>query len=342
MKQEIDNKRNIAIMYIRVIAMLFIFIDHAVTYMDIPLKSVIIQITNSGNLIFLFISGFLYGGKMINDFKRWAIKRLIRLWIPYFIFILAYFAYSHFFLRNGDSTVASFFIYVFVLQGLLGTEGGPISLWFLTLLMICYFILPILQLVRNKLVQNKYRYFIFTTATVIIVLLQLVLAFWCDITLDFEHPLSWYLVAVFIFACGYFSNTRFINYGIHTHQVIIWTIVVIVSMLVRLFSQRIMDGTILYDRVISIWTNVCLDIWIIYVIYYVVQRWAEQFDCKVIRCADKISYTFYLVHATVLAVIHSVTADGKWLILVSLILTILLAYGLNYVATKVQEFVNDG
>lgn len=146
MKQEIDNKRNIAIMYIRVIAMLFIFIDHAVTYMDIPLKSVIIQITNSGNLIFLFISGFLYGGKMINDFKRWAIKRLIRLWIPYFIFILAYFAYSHFFLRNGDSTVASFFIYVFVLQGLLGTEGGPISLWFLTLLMICYFILPILQL----------------------------------------------------------------------------------------------------------------------------------------------------------------------------------------------------
>lgn len=63
MKQEIDNKRNIAIMYIRVIAMLFIFIDHAVTYMDIPLKSVIIQITNSGNLIFLFISGFLYGGK---------------------------------------------------------------------------------------------------------------------------------------------------------------------------------------------------------------------------------------------------------------------------------------
>lgn len=334
------SKRNVAIMCIRIVAMLFIFTDHAVAYTDIPYKAVIIQITNSANLIFLYISGFLYGGKSIDDIKGWIKKRILRLWIPYFIFVFIYFLVAGIY-GGGLKIMKPFLIYTFVLQGFLGTEGGPGTLWFMTLLVLCYCLIPLLQRLRDYMMSVSNSRYWALGVTALIVIQQLLLAFHCNLTLDFGHPGSWYLVALFMFSCGYFSNRKITSSGIPTRKLIIWTVSMCVAMTIRVISQSLIDGTILYNKVISIWTNFILDIWIIYFIYFVVDRMQRFFDCELIRQGDKISYPFYLVHATVLGICFGANISGLPLILVSFVLSIVYAYVLNFVSGKVISAISD-
>ena len=144
---DMNNKRDISIMLVRIIATAFIFIDHWAAYVDIPLKSVVIQVTNSGVLIFLFISGFLYGGKNISNIKTWLMGRIKKLLIPYWIFLFCFYVLSVLF---RTFSLKSFVIYFFVLQAWLGTDGGPITLWFMSLLFICYLLVPVLQYLKKR------------------------------------------------------------------------------------------------------------------------------------------------------------------------------------------------
>lgn len=330
------SNRNVAIMYVRVVAMLFIFIDHAVAYMDIPLKSAIIQITNSGNLIFLFISGFLYGGKYIGNYVEWTKKRIERLWVPYFVFILFYFALAV--VRGaGLEILKPFVVYTFVLQGLLGPEGGPQTLWFMTLLILCYCLMPVLQLVRDKISEVSDSKSIALTAIVLAVISQVLLAYNCNLTLDFGHPLSWYVAAIFVFCCGYFSNHSIVSNGIAGRKLAIWTEATCVSMTIRIIAQRLIDGTVLYDRVISIWTNVILDIWIVCFIYHFVSKAQARFDCVIIRQGDRLSYAFYLVHALVLELCFTAGLTGALSVAAAFLLSVLAAYFLNFASSQIAQ-----
>lgn len=330
------SNRNVAIMYVRVVAMLFIFIDHAVAYMDIPLKSAIIQITNSGNLIFLFISGFLYGGKYIGNYVEWTKKRIERLWVPYFVFILFYFALAA--VRGaGLEILKPFVVYTFVLQGLLGPEGGPQTLWFMTLLILCYCLIPVLQLVRDKVTEVSDSKPVALAAIALTVLSQVLLAYHCNLTLDFGHPLSWYVAAIFMFCCGYFSNCRIVSFGITPRKLATWTSVMCVSMGIRVIAQRLIDGTVLYDRVISIWTNVILDIWIVCFIYHFVSKAQARFDCVIIRQGDRLSYAFYLVHALVLELCFTAGLTGALSVAAAFLLSVLAAYFLNFASSQIAQ-----
>lgn len=330
------SNRNVAIMYVRVVAMLFIFIDHTVAYMDIPLKGVIIQVTNSGILIFLFTSGFLYGGKSIGNFEEWIKKRIGRLWVPYFVFILIFFAMEV--ARGaGMAVIKPFVIYAFVLQGLLGPEGGPQTLWFMTLLMLCYCLIPALQLARDKNITTSDSRPIAPIAIALTVLSQVLLAYHCNLTLDFGHPLSWYVVAIFVFCCGYFSNRGIVGAGISRRKLAVWTVATCVSMAIRVVSQRLFDGAVLYDRVISIWTNAILDIWIVYFIYHFVSKAQAQCDCGIIRQGDRLSYAFYLVHALALEFCYTASLSGALFVAAAFSLSVLVAYFLNFVSSHVIE-----
>ena len=329
-----SDNRNVAIMCIRIVAMLFIFIDHAVAYTDIPLKGIIIQITNSGVLIFLFISGFLYGGKSIGNFKEWIKRRVERLWVPYIIFISVFFILEV--VRGAGLEIAKpLIIYVFVLQGFLGPEGGPQTLWFMTLLILCYCLIPVLQFVRDKMAGFSDSKLFASVAIVLTVLSQVLLAYRCNLTLDFGHPLSWYVAAIFVFCCGYFSNRSIIGAGIACRKLAVWTVAMCCSMAIRIIAQRLIDGTVLYDRAISIWTNAILDIWIVFFIYFFVSKVRAWFDCEVIRQGDRISYAFYLVHALVLELCFALCSNGALFIALSLLLSILAACCLAFASDQI-------
>lgn len=331
-------RRDSAIMCIRILAMLFIFTDHAVAYLDIPLKSIIIQVTNSGNLIFLFISGFLYGGKTIQNFKSWLKHKIVQLWIPYICFVVFYFV-LYLFQEGIAATVKPFLIYSLVLQGLLGTEGGPATLWFMTLLIFCYFLIPFLQKIRESVWKMSPS----TKAlwVVAIVVVQILLAYFCPITLDFGHPLSWYWAALFVFSLGYLIRHQILNHGVTNLSVLLWTIGMVISVSVRLIGNSFLDGTVLYDRIISIWSNVILDIWIFFIVYYVVKKRENWFNCSLVHMGDQLSYPFYLVHATILTYTARLQIHPLFFLAVSFALVVVFAWILQLIAGKIQKRVSQ-
>lgn len=68
-----QNKRNISIQFIRIIAMLMIIFDHMLNSVSFPMRTAIVQVANSGVFIFLFISGFLFGNRHINHWLSWCV-----------------------------------------------------------------------------------------------------------------------------------------------------------------------------------------------------------------------------------------------------------------------------
>ena len=123
-KMNFVKKRNISIQLIRVMAMTMILCDHILMHVSFSMKSIVIQITNSGVLIFLFISGYLYGNKHVNKWMEWFKNRVIRICIPMWIFMVIDFIVSA--VVWNVFNLKNVFIYIFNLQGILAadTRGG--------------------------------------------------------------------------------------------------------------------------------------------------------------------------------------------------------------------------
>lgn len=76
---------------------------------------------NVGVQVFLVLSGFLYGHKHIDDWKKWFIARFKKIYIPCLLFaslILIINAVTH----EQPITVKTVFVYVVGAQGFIG--GG--------------------------------------------------------------------------------------------------------------------------------------------------------------------------------------------------------------------------
>ena len=75
------------------------------------------QFFNCGVPIFLFISGYLYGGKEMNGFGKWYIKRLLTVAIP--AIIVSSIVICALLLIGEQVSVNSIIAYCFDLEGLL-------------------------------------------------------------------------------------------------------------------------------------------------------------------------------------------------------------------------------
>ena len=99
--------------------------------------------------IFFALSGFLYGRHTILNWHRWALRRWVKLYVPYLLFVVP--ALLLFFVfRPEEMPVLTACSYLFNLQGLSGGVMGLNHLWFVTAIMVCYILLPCLQFFRNR------------------------------------------------------------------------------------------------------------------------------------------------------------------------------------------------
>ena len=133
---------NMAVSVSRVLAMFMIIICHIGSATG---NSAIGQLFQTGVQVFLFISGYLYSNKDINNAKGWLLGRFIKICIPCYLFIFGA-AVLNMFLGNR-------FSWVMPILGLFNLEGyhhifnnmhyiaaipGTAHLWFITALIICY------------------------------------------------------------------------------------------------------------------------------------------------------------------------------------------------------------
>ena len=172
MEQKIDlskaTNRDPVISISRVLGMVFIVICHIIKYYPfIPGSEFLGQFFNCGVHIFLFISGYLYGMRKITNFKKWYCKRLITVALP--AIIVSWLMIIALYIAGENISFNSIIAYSLDIEGLVFLNNslskifpeitglGP--LWFTTIILLCYLLVPILQKLIAK-VKNKVLFFI--------------------------------------------------------------------------------------------------------------------------------------------------------------------------------------
>lgn len=145
----ISEKESFAIKYIRVGAMFAIVLCH----MFQAYANQWAYVLNIGVQVFLALSGYLYGKKIVINWQKWTVGRIKRVYLPMFLFLIAVLPFYLIFHRGIFSWKAYFLNYV-NLQGIMFATGGEMlpgirHLWFITAIMFAYLTTPILQRLNN-------------------------------------------------------------------------------------------------------------------------------------------------------------------------------------------------
>jgi peptidoglycan/LPS O-acetylase OafA/YrhL len=264
------------------------------------MQSIVVQVANSGVFIFILISGFLYGNKNVSNWKAWFLKRLTRIYIPLWIFMIIDFIVEA--IVWNIFNIKYVFIYAFNLQGILGVNIGGTNLWFLTLIMICYLLTPVFQWIKQKKISKNVGVVFFIVA----VILQAIFAYTTDFGMVAGHTLSWCVIAIGMYVAGYFIGNVILSDDIGNIRIIIMTVMTLVSSMLVLVCNHKFDGQVIYDRIIIFYGLVLLDLWICMVLYKLGQYLKTGWVLGVINHLDAISYEFYIVHGLI---ISAVTAN---------------------------------
>lgn len=311
--------KNRSIQVIRIVAMFMIIFDHILCKISFPMQAMIVQVMNSGVFIFLLISGFLFGNKEIKNWKIWFINRLTRICIPLWIFMIIDFIVEAIIWKTFEFKYV--FIYAFNLQGILGINTGGTNLWFLTLIMICYLITPVLQWIKKKTL-GKY---VGISAAIIGIIVQIILAYTTDIGMVAGHTLSWCVIAIGMYVVGYFVGNTILSDNIGKTRIGTITVLMIISCILVLIFNHKFDGQVIYDRIIIYYGMVVVDTWICTVLYKLGQFVKEGIIKKIINHFDRISYEFYIVHGLIIVALTQLLI-GNVGVIAYIFATIVLSY----------------
>lgn len=133
------DRERLAIIYMRSVSALMIFLCHVVVYYPDKRISFSGQFFNVGVYIFLIISGFLYSMKNIDDkftFGEWIWNRYTRITPPVIIWMVII-AFINF-LQGIDISFVQIFSHSMNLEIFLPQINGMHHLWFMSVIMICY------------------------------------------------------------------------------------------------------------------------------------------------------------------------------------------------------------
>lgn len=151
-----------------------------------------------------------------------------------------------FLIQKKDISIEVLLIQVLNFQGITNTYFlGLGHLWFVTVIMICYLLMPIIYKMNER--NNNLNLYKFLFVSVILVILQIILSFSLN-----NHLIGIYLVYIYVYFLGYYSKKiRWVDLARYTN---IFLIVAVVSILVRFGLRYVFDGSVLYDNVIVPYT----------------------------------------------------------------------------------------
>ncbi len=143
--------RDYKISIIRILAMISIVSCHIFQSLDMQIAFWL----NVGVQVFLFMSGYLYGQKTIDNNKNWIIKQFKKILVPYYIYVLCIIGVYLIFASN-DMTWNNV-ISLLTLQIFCSLPKGLGHLWFILIILACYMITPLLQKIikSNIYARNK-------------------------------------------------------------------------------------------------------------------------------------------------------------------------------------------
>lgn len=317
--------RNTSISVIRVFAMLIIILGHYFVMVGIYDY----QLTAVGVEIFLLISGYLYNGKEIGDTNMWLVNRAKRILPAYWLSLFIVISLRKFY--NLSIRIKTLLIYLFCLQGTdrvlinvkIDSINGIGQTWFLTILMICYFLTAIMK--KNSKCESfirKYaRYFMLAAF-----ILQIIGVY-----------IGIQIVYILCFFIGYFWNK---NMKVGKKEYIMFSITMFLSFGLRIMCRRYYDGTIMYDYIVARWTFILLAVWIFWSLSAFCRFAKKKTDTlvasKIWILLDMASYPLYLVH---FMFVNGEFATKNWCanIMLSTVVFILLTLVLGFIVMFITQ-----
>lgn len=191
---EISKEKDYSISIIRLITMIMIITCHILQKLDNEWAWWL----NVGVQIFFIISGFLYGKKVILEPFKWIFRQFKKILLDYYIFIFIL-SIVYTITRTYHFTIINFFINMLGLQAFFDGLPNIGHLWFISYILICYIITPLLQIIFENL-NNKSEISFWIFSIFLILVLQIL-----EITKITSIIIPW--ISCYIF--GYAISNRY-------------------------------------------------------------------------------------------------------------------------------------
>lgn len=267
--------------FIRVIGTVMILFCHFTQKNQNRIVQMSAQFFNIGVSLFFILSGFLLGtkSKAIENFKGWYMKRIKRIYISYEIFLLMLAAVTWY---QGKSILTK--DWIFLILGMQGTVVGVLGAehtWYLTALLICYFVTPIINKWINQKIINSSNMFwgVF--------LISIVLAF---VKQKYVFVL---LSPMIVYIIAFYMGKKINHIKFSRRNGVMVAGIMLFVFGARIIMRSFFDGMLIYDRMVVFYTQGIGA----FCIFYMVGTFFEKSKVgKGIKFINDISFEIYLVH----------------------------------------------
>ena len=304
------KNKDIAFSAVRITATIMIFLCHICQYYGYFLSWWL----NVGVQIFLTLSGYLYGKKRIEEKKKWLIKQFLKIYIPY-ILLVSIMIIVYFFLFTDLFDINKFIIHIFCLQGIYGSLPNLYHLWYITYILVCYMLTPIMQ----KTFKKNYYLSIFLYVLVVFLL--------CILSKKLEF--LW----IINYIIGYAMGKSDLLYKLTGKKIILMMIIVIIISWVKIAIQdfNLNSFEAILCMIYGYFEHISLGLFLFLLIYYLekklhfIEKLAKFLPIFII---DNLSYEIYLIHQIFILGTFSILMMSKNIILnYTLLIIVVFFYG---------------
>ena len=310
--KEISLQQKNAITIVRVLSMLMIITCHILQGYNQPSAFLF----NVGVQIFFLLSGFLYGKIEITSIASFVKKRFVKVYIPFILVVLCC-AVIYTIFNIADLSFRNIVPYLFNIQGFIrGGIDGLNHLWFLSVLMACYFVTPIAQKIL------KYNSVLFIVLGILVGVVEF------GFVQKMQSNAAW----VMLYLLGMFwgkNENKWINIGL-----IIISLILSFVMLYFLKMEYLTDPHMMRY---SIGLHCILALCIVSVLYCSLSK-LEICMPKWLQYCNDVSYEVYLIH-------HIVILGPLSLLLVtpskaiSIVLVIAITFMLSHLLNRLTHLI---
>lgn len=236
---------------------------------------------NVGVQIFLCMSGFLYGQKDVRKISVFYACRLRKILIPYYIVFILFGIFQLIFAK--DVFNLSLFIRGLFLNA---QPSGGEHLWFVSTILMCYVLTPLLTEYRDCYVKERKSFIVFTVLSIVIISL------FFGAFDKFFNP-AW----ISCYALGYTFGVNEIGQYVKSRLlVLILGTMAIMCNGVQIYCIYIANRTFQGSEIIFSYNHMILGSFIFLVTKQIFDRMHLKRIEKILSITDAYSYEIYLVH----------------------------------------------
>lgn len=324
------NRRTEYLSYYRAFAVICILLCHLVQANPNGYVQMTAQLFNIGVEIFIIISGICFGLQgEIADNEKWYRKRMCRIYIPYEIFLL--FLAIIYMIVGRDFYLANWVSCVIGIQGANVGVLGADHTWFLTALLICYMITPILsKIFCGRGMKKTFQ------------LLTLIISGVMPMALAYVPWIVYHTIGanVCFYVIAYWIGIAIKN-GFQFKKEHLWLYVCIMlcAFAGRFVGRMFWDDTRFYNCVIVGYTQYIAAFSILGIFAVI---FSKEKSNKVIRWICQISFELYLYHYMfIVGPVSLMNITKSWLISSLIVggVTVSVAMGMHIVAKRIGKVI---